>query len=58
MLVRAWLRRHGSISAGGLMINARRVEAIGDTWIRYGNQTYRRDWLGRPVGVPVWEAAR
>ena len=40
---------------GALMINARRVEAIGDTWIRYGNQTYRRDRPGRPVGVPVWE---
>ncbi|MCJ2107833.1 hypothetical protein MKK70_21130 [Methylobacterium sp. E-041] len=43
---------------GGLMINARRVEAIGDTWIRYGNQTFRRDRPGRPIGVPVWEAAR
>ncbi|WP_187274769.1 MULTISPECIES: hypothetical protein [unclassified Methylobacterium] len=45
-------------NCGGLMINARRVEAIGDTWIRYGNQTFRRDRPGRPVGAPVWEAAR
>jgi hypothetical protein len=42
----------------GLMINARRVEAIGNTWIRYGNQTFRRDRPRRPVGVPVWEAKR
>ena len=38
--------------------HAHRVEAIGDTWIRYGNQTYRRDRLGRPVGVPVWQFGR
>ena len=44
--------------SGGLMINARCIEAIGETWIRYGNQTFRRDRPGRPVGVPVWEAAR
>ncbi|WP_244030643.1 hypothetical protein [Methylobacterium sp. E-016] len=43
---------------GALMINARRVEAIGDTWIRYGNQTFRRDRLRHPVGVPVWEVGR
>ncbi|MCJ2039210.1 hypothetical protein MKK55_09675 [Methylobacterium sp. J-059] len=41
-----------------LMINARRVKAIGDTWIRYGNQSYRQDQPARPVGVPVWQAAR
>ncbi|RZL29175.1 MAG: hypothetical protein EOP64_02000 [Sphingomonas sp.] len=41
-----------------LMINARRVAAIGDTWIRYGNQTFRRDRPGRPVGVPVWNVRR
>ncbi|MCJ2005746.1 hypothetical protein [Methylobacterium sp. J-092] len=35
----------------GLMINARRVEAIGDIWVRYGNLTFRRDRPERPVGV-------
>jgi hypothetical protein len=40
------------------MTNARRVEAIGDTWIRYGNQTFRRDRPGRPVAVTVWEVGR
>ncbi|WP_279593413.1 hypothetical protein [Methylobacterium sp. E-025] len=40
------------------MTKARRVEAIGDTWIQYGNQTFRWDRQGRPVGVPVWEARR
>jgi hypothetical protein len=34
---------------GALVINPRRVEAIVDTWIRYGNQTYRRAGPGRPV---------
>ncbi|TXM92018.1 hypothetical protein FV223_13245 [Methylobacterium sp. WL116] len=48
---------------GCLMINARRVEAIGDTWIRYGNQTYHRagpgrGGPGRPVGVPVCRCGR
>ena len=38
------------------MLKARRVEAIGDTWIRYGNQAYPRDWPGRQVGVPVWDS--
>ena len=41
-----------------LMLNVRRVEAIGDTWIRFGNQTDRRDPPGRPVGVPLWEFGR
>ena len=45
-------------SCEALMLNVRRVEAIGDTWIRYGNQTDRRDRPGRPVGVPVWEVGR
>ncbi len=39
---------------GALMINGRRVDAIGEAWISYGNQTYRRDNPGRPSGVPVW----
>ena len=45
-------------SCGALTLDARRVEAIGDTWIRYGNQTDWRDRAGRPVGVPVWEVGR
>ncbi|MCJ2006658.1 hypothetical protein [Methylobacterium sp. J-092] len=31
---------------GGSMINARRDEAIGDTWIWCENQTFRRDRPG------------
>ncbi len=38
---------------GGLMINARCVEAILDAWIRCGSQTFRRDRPERPVGVSV-----
>ncbi|CAA2136863.1 hypothetical protein [Methylobacterium bullatum] len=43
---------------GALMTTGRRVDAIGDTWIRYGNQTHRRDKPGMPEGVPVWAFKR
>ncbi len=43
---------------GTRMINARRVEAIVGTWIRYGNQTFRGDRRGRHVGFPFWQFGR
>ena len=39
---------------GALSIAPKPVEAIGDSWLRYGAWTYRRDTPGIPKGVPIW----
>lgn len=39
---------------GALVLSEKPVEAIGDTWLRYGAWTYRRDKPGKPKGVPIW----